>query len=169
MDWSVVSGVASTVIALAALIFSLQSFRKQQQWIDRNARANVRPFFWLKLQGYAELKSVILRNDGVGPAVITKAEFKKNGRSAIRLIDLIDLDIPLWEHYTTLSRRRVVPPQGEVVLLRQSLNHLVDHGVDAQRGLEILARLHAERRGIEIYIEFEDIYGNALEPYREVI
>jgi hypothetical protein len=75
----------------------------------------------------------------------------------------------MWEHFTAISRRRVVPPQGEVVLLRQSLDHLVEQGIGAERGLDILARLHGERRGIEIRIEFEDIYGNALETYREVI
>jgi hypothetical protein len=169
MDWSIVSSISSAVIALAALIFSVQSFRRQQQWSEKNARANVRPFFWLKLQNYTDLKSIILCNEGVGPAIITAAEFTKDGRSTSRLVDLMDLEIPLWETFTGISRRRVVPPHGEVVLLRQSLGHLIDQGIDADTGLHILERLQRQRRGIEIHIDLEDIYGNVLDPYHEVI
>jgi hypothetical protein len=68
--------------------------------------------FGLKLRGcYTDLNSVILRNDGVGPAVITAATFTKNGRSTNRLVELIDVDIPLWQTFTGISRRRVVPPR----------------------------------------------------------
>lgn len=44
-------------------------------------------------------------------SVITKAEFTKGERSTNRRVDLIDLDIPLWEHFTAISRRRVYHPR----------------------------------------------------------
>jgi hypothetical protein len=165
MDWSAVSGIASAVIALAALTFSVQSFKAQQRWSEKNARANVRPFFWTKLQTYQDLKSIILRNDGVGPAVVTTATFTKNGRSTNRLVELFDVPIPVWEMFTAVSPGRVVPPQGEIVLVKQSLNHLLGQGIDASQGRDILKDWQSQRRGIEIRVEFEDIYGNAIQPY----
>jgi hypothetical protein len=161
-----VCGVRRLVIRyrLAALIFSLRSFRAQQKWSEASAHASVKPFFWLKLQGYTDLKSVILIHDGAGPAVIASATFTTNGRSTDRLVDLIDVDIPLWETFTGVSRQRVVPPQGEIVLLRQSLEHLVGQDIDAETGLQIMEQIHEQRRGIQIGLEYEDIYTAFFPP-----
>src|SRR5687768_11853862 len=52
------------------------------------------PLLLNQLQTYQDLKSIILRNDGVGPAVVTAATFTKNGRSTNRLVELFDVPIP---------------------------------------------------------------------------
>jgi hypothetical protein len=62
-----------------------------------------------------------------------------------------------------------VPPQKEIVLVKQSLNHLLGQGIDASQGRDILKDWQSQRRGIEIRVEFEDLYGNAIQPYEKVI
>jgi hypothetical protein len=174
--WVSFGAVGSMVVAVVALVFSIhesrahrrwadQNEQEQRRWADQNARDNVKPFFWTKLQTYVDLKSISLRNDGVGPAIITNATFTKNGRSTSRLVELFDLDIPFWETYIGISPGRVVPPQGEIVLLRQSLQHLEGQGIDRAKGLAILKSLQAQRKAIHLKIEFEDIYGKAMPAY----
>ena len=169
VDWSAIGTMSSTIVAVAALFFSVLAFRSQQRWAERNAWANVRPFFWTKLQTYEDLKSIILRNDGVGPAVITRATFSRGEKSTSRIVDLFDLDIPYWETFTSVSPGRVVPPEGEVVLLKQSLQHLRGQGIDEAVGLARLAEWQAQRSGIHISIEFEDLYGNPMKKYERTI
>lgn len=165
MDWAAVGAVVSAAVAVAALVLSVLVFRSQQRWAERNAWANVRPFFWMKLQTYVDLKSIILRNDGVGPAVITGATFTKDNKSTSRIVDLFDLDIPYWETFTTISPGRVVPPRSEIVLVRQSLDHLEGQEIDHTKGLAILKSWQDQRAGIHVRVEFKDIYDNAMKAY----
>lgn len=69
---------------LAALIFSIVSFSRQQDRADKQqARAekltvdSVKPLLWIQGQNYIDLKSVQLRNHGLGPAIIKLARFDK--------------------------------------------------------------------------------------------
>jgi hypothetical protein len=165
VDWAAAGAVVSAIIAIAALAFSFVVFRAQQRWAEKNAWANVRPFFWTRIQTYVDLKSIILRNDGMGPAVITSAIFTKGGKSTSRLVELFNLDIPYWETYAPISPGRVVPSQGEIVLIKQSLDHLRGQKIERTKGLAILEELQTQQSGIHLRIEFEDIYGNAIQAY----
>ena len=165
MDWAAIGSVASVVVAVAALAFSVLVFRSQQRWAERNAWANVRPFFWMRLETYVDLKSIILRNDGMGPAVISNAIFTKDSKSTSHIVELFNLNIPYWETFVNISPGRVVPPQGEIVLVRQSLQHLQDQGIEDTKGLAILEEWQAQRSGIHVRIEFADIYGNIIKAY----
>lgn len=68
VDWTAVAAVASVVVAVIALVVSMHQARnqrnwaeRQQDWAEQNARSQVRPFFWTKLQTYVDLKSIILK------------------------------------------------------------------------------------------------------------
>jgi hypothetical protein len=162
VDWGAVAAVASAVVAVAALVFSVLSFRSQQRWAERNARAAVKPFLWTKPQTYIDLKSIVLRNDGVGPAKITRATFTKGEKASSRVVDLFDLHIPYLETFTGVSAGRVIPPQGEIMLLKQSLGHLEGQGIKRNEGLALLQEWQSQRTGIHLSIEFEDIYGDPM-------
>ena len=124
VDWSAVAALISALIAIGALTFAVVSFRSQQKWA-------VRPYFWVRSDYFTNQKAVVLCNDGVGPAVIEHAEFSKNGRSEKRIVDLLDLGYHFsWDMFTGLPRGRVIPAQGEVVLLKLSLSRLVAQGID---------------------------------------
>lgn len=167
MDWSATAALASVIIAAAALTFSILSFRAQQQWADKNAQANVRPFFWTKVLTYADHKAVILRNDGVGPAVITSLTFTRSGRSEARVVDLLNVSPPkYWETFTAARSGRVVPPQGEIVLLRQTRDHLLGQGItDTAAALDLLRDIQQDWHGITLEVRFHDIYEHERPPY----
>lgn len=168
MDWGAVSGVSSAVIALSALGFSIVSFNAQQKRAERDARAAVKPLLWVQSQVYEDLKSVRLANHGVGPAIIKLAIFEKGDKRSNRLVDLFDLSIT-WETFIPLLAGRAIPAQSELLLVRESLTHLVNQGHTPPEARSILRSWQAQKTGISVRIEYEDILGNPMEPLVDVL
>lgn len=93
--------------------------------------ANVKPFLLIQSQTYESLKSIRITNNGLGPAIIKRAEFKKPGGTPtdkiVELFDYLRLAEPrwrVWERFVNVS----------------------------------------EKKGIEVHIEYEDIFGRKMEP-----
>lgn len=137
------------------------------------AFAGVKPLLWIHSQVYEDLKSVRLLNQGLGPAIVKRAEFKRGDRSTNNIVELFGLKIvrpdqseqrPLWKTFINLPARRAIPAQSEVVLVKQSLEHLVGQGIDEQTAPELLREWQAQRSGIRVRIEYKDIFGNDMDP-----
>jgi len=178
MDAGTLSALASAVIALAALVFSIVSFNRQQVRAEQQqARAekltmdSVKPLLWIQSQIYADAKSIRLRNHGLGPAIIKSARFEKEGhQSSDNLVELFSrLSNVAWATYVNLPKGRVVAAQTDISLVKQTLEHLLGQGIDEESSLDILRRFQDEKRGIKVYIEYSDIFGNEMEPLREVL
>jgi len=172
MTWPTIAAVASALIALAALVFSVISFQNQQARAAAQQRASIKPLLWIHPQRYRDRKALLLRNYGLGPAIIRRAGFMREGHAATnRIVELFDLRTPggpsrsiVWETFDTVERGRAIPAQGEIVLIRQSLEHLVGQGIEESEGLRLLEAWQQQRTGIRVTIEYEDILGNTLEP-----
>jgi hypothetical protein len=101
--------ICSAIIALAALMFSIVSFKHQQDRADSYARASVKPLLSIKSQTYVDLKSIRIVNYGVGPAVIRKAEFRRGseGVPTNKIVDLLyfPLTASVWQASSIGQRR----------------------------------------------------------------
>lgn len=176
MSAQTVTAVASAIIALAALFFSIASFRFQQRRADQLAKGNVKPKLWIISQGYKDLKSIQLWNHGVGPAIIKSAQFEKAGKrtdSIVELFKAVNSGVraqagPIkWVRFVGLKSGRAIPAQGYITLVAQSLEYLQVQGIDDDAARQLLDRWQAEKTGIEVTIEYEDILGNKMESFRE--
>ena len=163
----IVAGIASALIALAALGFSIYSFQSQQARAERHAVANVRPLLSMKSLNYEDHKAIKLMNYGLGPAIIKRAVFSKGGNSTDRAVDLFQLDIAEWERFQNLPTDRAVPAQGEIVLVEQTLGHLIKQGYSENDAYALLSQWRDQKSGIEVYIEYQDIFGNNMEPLED--
>ena len=143
MNADTYSALASAIIALAALVFSIVSFNRQQIRADRQqARAeklavdSVKPLLWIQSQVYIDIKSIRLRNHGLGPAVIKSARFEKEGYqptdSIVKLFS--GLSNFAWVTFVNLPKGRVVAAQSDITLVKQTLEHL--------RGQRVEERMH---------------------------
>jgi hypothetical protein len=155
--------ISSVVIALAALIFSIVSFNRQQARAEHHASASVKPLLSIKSQNYVNLKSIRIINYGVGTAIIRKAEFRRSseGIPTNKIVDLFTLDI-LWESFVNIPPNRAIPSQGEILLVKESLLHLREQGYDESQALSILEQWQQQKTGIQVHIEYEDIYGTPM-------
>lgn len=161
---------ASLIVALSALIFSVFSFRAQQRRAEIHARASVRPILSIKSQKYVDLKSIQLLNNGIGPAIIRKAEFWRyeQEKPTNQLVSLFSLDI-VWESFVNIPKARAIPAQGQIVLVKQSLAHLENQGFSREEGIEILQTWQQQKSGIRVHIKYEDIFGNEQPPLEETL
>lgn len=170
LDWDLIAALSSAVIALAALLFSVFSFKRQLQRAEAYERASVKPLLSMRSQNYLDHKSIRVANYGVGPAVITDAAFTRHpgDEPTSRVVELFDLPI-VWQHYVNLPEGRAIPAGGEVVLVEQTLDHLLDQGIDREKALAILADWRAQKHGIRVQIAYQDIYGNPMPPLQDVL
>lgn len=168
MDWI---DLMSVIIALGALGFSIYSFQRQQERADKYAQASVKPLLSIKSQGYTDLKSIRLMNYGVGPAIIRKAEFRRDPleKPTNRLVNLFRLDNIVWESFVNLPEKRAIPAGEDITLVKQSLQHLIAQGFDEAEGLRLLEDWQIQKKGILVRIEYEDIYGNEMKPLVETL
>lgn len=179
MTWATVAAVASALIALTALVFSVISFERQQRraaaqqaMAEALATASVKPLLWVHPQRYIDRKALFLRNYGLGPAIIREARFMRSSHSATsRIVDLFDLRLPheparsiVWETFSSVQPGRAIPAQGEMTLIKQSLEHLQGQSIERSEGLRMLESWQEQRRGIRVLVHYEDILGNVMEP-----
>lgn len=195
MDEQSLAAIASVIVAIGALIFSIVSFKRQQDRADQQQdRADqqqdraekladqqqkraekltvdgVKPLLWIQGQNYTHLKSVQLKNHGLGPAVIKLARFKKGAVTTDNLVELFsDLGGAAWVTYVDLPPKRVIAVGADISLIKQSIEHLRGQGINDKSAFEILGRIQKEKKGIEVYIEYLDIFGNEIDPVDFII
>ncbi len=171
MNWEILAKAGSTLIAVAALVFSIISFKKQQDRAEKHARASVKPLLSIKSENYVHLKSIRIVNYGVGPAVIKKAEFRRSDEAVPtdEIVRLFNLKIDWWESFVNVPPNRAVPAEGEIVLVKESLAHLRGQVPDDETALEILREWKDQKTGILVHVEYEDIYGNPMPPLEDVL
>lgn len=163
IDWQVVSGVSSAVIAFTALWFSIFSFHTQQERADRYQLASVRPILKVRTQKYINQKSILIINSGVGPAIIKKALFTRGEHSSNNVVELFDLNV-VWDTYMNLPDDTALQQQENIELVKLTAVALEKGGKSKDVALQILAQWQEQKEGIHMYIEYEDIYGNAQDP-----
>ena len=170
MNAEITINIASLVVALAALMFSIISFNHQQDRAELHARASVKPLLSIQSQTYTNLKSIRLFNYGVGPAIIKKAEFRRDskGPTTNRIVELFTLDI-VWESFVNVVPNRAIPAEGNIVLIKQSLSHLQSQGYTQETALALLNQWQQQKKGIMVRIEYEDIYGNQMPVLEETL
>jgi hypothetical protein len=168
MNAQVFVTAAAAIVALAALVFSVFSFSRQQRRADIHARASVKPLLSIRSQNYDDRKSIRIVNSGVGPAIIKKVEFRRgpHGPPTNKLVDLFSLPI-VWETFVNVPANRVIPAEGEILLIKQTLDHLRGQGNDEKKALALLDQWKTQKTGIHVHIEYEDIYSNAMTPVDE--
>jgi hypothetical protein len=183
MDPQSWTALASAVIAVAALTFSVISFQRQQaqakQQQDRAEEltmASVKPFLMIQSQTYEDLKSIRLTNNGLGPAIIKSAQFvKRDQPTTDKIVDLFDHlrkaepQWRLWERVVNLPSNRAIRAQDDVLLIKQSLEHLEKQGIEARTGRKLLNDWQKEKTGIEVYIQYEDIFGREMKPLKDTL
>lgn len=170
MKLEIIASLGSTVIALVALIFSIVTFKRQQDRADAHARTSVKPLLSIKSQTYVDLKSIRILNYGVGPAVIRKAEFRRGpeGVPTNEIVRLFNQGI-VWESFVNVLPNRAIPAEGEILLIKGSLTHLLGQGHDEKTALAILKQWQSQKSGILVRIEYEDIYGNPMTPLEDIL
>jgi hypothetical protein len=178
MKTQTIVALASAVIALAALAFSIFSFQRQQRRTERFETKKVKPLLWIRSETYTDQKSIQLWNYGLGPAIITSAQFEKGDRRTHKIVELFDginriarspAGHVKWVRFVGLLPNRAIPAQDHITLVEQSLENLQSQGVDEAAGLELLRLWMDAKTDIKVSIEYADIFGNTMKTFKETL
>lgn len=163
-----IGSIAALFIAIGIAWVQSQHARtlleRQRAAEDRQRRLLAKPQLWCErfVQRESPQMRVLLRNDGLGPAVVKEFDVYVDGVAREFSVNqfwvdlLHELDLPPWEHSggTTIQRGRVIPPGTEIQLLKfQAVN----------AGSATNAALHAQLVRVDIVIAYESIYGDEFE------
>jgi hypothetical protein len=167
-----IAAFASVVVAIVAYQFSVASFDRQQCRADAQQRRaeklavdSVKPLLWIAGQDYVGMKSVQVRNHGLGPAIIKSACFKKLGNPSSNLVELFTgLGSASWVTYADLPPKLVIPAGSHLVLIEQSLDNLLKQGKSEKEAFTLLASIQRRKLGIKVVIRYFDIFGNEMTP-----
>lgn len=79
MDTDTIANICATIAAITAIFIGIYQFRIQQNTSDRIARANIKPLIKILNYDFDDEKKIMLNNLGLGTAIITRIEFRKDG------------------------------------------------------------------------------------------
>ena len=159
-SWDKLANISSAAIALAALVFSISSFKTQQDQAERIAIANVKPLLRIHGEKYMNLKSVQISNYGSGTAVITSASFcRPKKKCTNNIVELFDLSVT-WDDYYNMPDGMAIPSQGNFVLVKLTLKNLKNKNIKKDKALKILNEWQKQKSEITVRIKYKDILGN---------
>lgn len=169
-----IASIVSMVVAIVALFVAFRVERRNQLRFDdqlkqsrKFAIANMKPLITIQSQIYINRKGITLSNFGVGTAVITNIEFEKGGYSTRSLVELFDLGTEfMWDTFWKFSGDKYyIPANGRRQLVELTSKNLVKQEWSEDEAIALLAKWQAQKAGINVRIEYEDLIGNTLEPY----
>ena len=119
--------------------------------------SSIRPRLKLHTQKYMDQKLLGIINIGLGPAVITQAQFCRAEVCTSNVAELFDLDV-VWDIYSDLPSETSIAPNEEHILMKLNFN-------EAQgKTFERLEDWQRQKTGIRVIIHYEDIEGNRYGP-----
>ena len=169
-----IAGAATVAVAVAALCVTFHVERRNQKRFDEQLKqsrqiaiANMKPLLTIHSQTYVNHKGITLANRGVGTAVITDIEFKKDGRTTCNLVTLFNLGHDfMWDTYWKFSGDKYyMAADGKYQLVELTGKNLVAQGWSERQALELLNKWQEQKSGIRVRVEYADLLGNAMDPY----
>ncbi|MFV8781986.1 hypothetical protein ACNKU7_06135 [Microbulbifer sp. SA54] len=160
----IITGLSSVLIALCALLFSVYSFKTQQEREDLRATKSAQPILKIRTINYDGKLGIKLVNVGLGPAIITEARFTKNDITTNKIYRFLKIN-KAFETYINIPKKTVLKPNEERILAFVSTSQGY---TDAEFG-EISQLWHLGKMGIKVHIDYQDIYGSKYGPYKTTL
>ena len=176
-----IAGVASIIVAVAALVVAIRSERRAKQQFEEQlayqekiAIANIKPLVSILQSKYLSLQSVKLRNDGVGTAVIKNISINKGNQAVeLRMAELFKFpnhEPFAWDRYIVLRGEPIHLQTGNsVTLIEISEGNLVQQEIGREDARAIIHSFQKQTEGIMITVDYEDVLGNPQDQYKKVL
>jgi len=159
------AALASVIVAVLALAASLETNKKQSIQSMTVAKAQVKPYLSYYSSNIGGDDRYVLKNSGLGTAIITKVTYFKNGIDMHKscAMDLFDSESSreFASTFQSLGSKQPVMPGQELDLAKLSEKELKEQGHSESEIKQIVQTFQDEARKISIDIEYEDVLGNS--------
>lgn len=157
------------VLAIFLTFIADQRTRKREMDV---AAASVKPLLAIETDGFENAKGVILVNHGLGTAIITKitvargAHFADNNNIADLMYN--EGTPPSFDNYSSFTpgHKQYIDAGMRLYLAKLTDEALRKKKYSVKRRKEFLSRWKQELRGIEIIIEYTDLFNTKQETYK---
>jgi hypothetical protein len=150
------------IVAAVSIGIAFYGVKLQRQ----NNLMAVRPLPYISCADYEDLLWVKVRNDGVGPLIINRVEFDRDGRSA-EYPDLISYmpQLPADLHWSKFSRglARTVAVGADLPLLELQLDP------SKKNHVQFRDACRAALRRIEVTVSYTDMHGTTFTPVSRLL
>lgn len=137
-----------SVVALLATFYQLYLQRLHNE-------KSLKPLGQIVLEDRQQVLAVHLRNNGLGPLIIDRLTFIKDGQSYQAITDCLALDVRSYMHATTKdSVTRVVLPNSSLPIF--------DTRFEEHDHKAIMDEARTQLAPIRLKAEFRDIYDNQM-------
>lgn len=154
---NLVIAALALLVAAISIAIAVNGVKLQRQ----NNLLSVRPLPYISCADYEDLLWVKVRNDGVGPLLVTKVEFRKNGAIGEHenLVSYLPI-LPKGLFWSRLSKDyvRTVPVGADLPLVELSIDP--DKPVQAKFRDDCRKALSQ----IEVIVEYTDMHGTQFPP-----
>ena len=170
-----VAAILSTLIAAIAIWISIVSERRTRKRfeIEYNTQKEIaigslRPVLHTKKLVYENSRGILLKNAGLGTAVITKIVFRRGNKESRFLPELMYFDEEFkWNTYWKFGTSDYYLSPGEsFTLLKLTMERLNKDGFSQNQSSNIMRSFRNQLNEVSIYVEYDDILGNKQEPLK---
>ncbi len=164
-EYSSIANFLAAIAALGAVIVAIRSeIRTQQRFDQANANqqrtnaASIKPYLMIhrKLDGPVEVR---LYNDGLGPAIIKKPTYTKNGRSGESIPAVLDLGFK-YRFGVFVGESMALRPRDHLVLVSVTAEDLKKQNFDDKQIKECFRKANEELKGLKVSVPLEDMFQN---------
>ena len=162
--------VTSTLVALLALFIGLRNEARNQRRFERQlslseqaASAAARPMLAIEREGYEDVKAVTITNHGPGTAVCRVIKFVRGKKETSDLSDLIELNEAkeiIWNECPDFPTPFYLAGKSSEDAIRITEDRLTACKIGSKRIPDLLADIEAQLDEIEIFVEYEDVFGS---------
>lgn len=146
----------SIIISVVALLATFYQAYLQR----RHNEKSVKPLAQIDLPDHKKQIAVYVRNNGLGPLIIDRLIFAKDGNIQPRIKDCLDLDPKSYMHVSVSDLvKRIVLPNAHLIVFEKHVESLTQAEVD---------HIREQLTPITLKVEGRDIYDNKITIERDL-
>lgn len=125
-------------------------------WEEKQPDPALRPHLNVHSKIYTNLKSIEIKNSGMGTAVITDAKFCRDQTCTNNIVELFSIPNAQWDTFVNLNKNSTIKNNSKKTLVQLSESE--------RNNTKTLQDFQNQKNGITIDISYTDIEGNAYGP-----
>jgi len=148
--------ILAIIISILALLATFYQLYLQRTHNEKS----LKPLAQIDLPDYNKQLAVYIRNNGLGPLIIDRLLFVKDGQPYPAIDDCLDLDPKSYMRVAiTNAVKRVVLPNEHLVVFETRF--------DEHEGEAVIDHARQQLAPIKLKVEFRDIYDNKMSIERD--
>jgi len=160
INWQATIAFSALIVSVATAIITYRTFSLQRL----HNRKSLKPFLYIAPYDYENCLKILIKNEGVGPAIIKKITVKnKEYDTKTNIYRWLPSKLPGKMDYSEYFTR-----SGDFVLKEGKCETMLELRINLEISEEIKEREKIRNilKDLTVAVEYEDIYENRMQDYK---